>query len=343
MNGLPLPISLLTLVLAQAACSTANNQASTERAIAPMATTRHGASHADAHYALGRYYQGQIRYDHAIQAYRQVLEAQPDHADAHNALGVIYALQGRQALAEQELRAALDVAPGAAHIHNNLGYALLLQGRAAEAVAAFEEALRLDPGHVRATDNLRLARAKLDVQAVAPSSPRGLAKDEESAAVLPSPSSFPGEGQAVARGVPVASNVYELQLPLPHRESSSLSVSPPASPVPRLEVANGNGVEGLARRTSLYLKEAGYPQARLTNQKPYEQALTEIQCRPGFEREAKQLQKFLAGKGWITEAHSLRQGIEVRVVLGRDLKSTAQMAAVGGEAFSIAALAHQSE
>ena len=101
-------------------------------------------------------------------------------------------------------------------------------------------------------------------------------------------------------------------------------------------MANGNGVEGLARQTSAYLKEAGYGPMRLTNQKPFGQPHTEIQYRPGFEEQARALQLRLAGKGVTASSSRLRQDVEVRVVLGLDVRSVAQLTAAEPGALRLA-------
>ena len=54
----------------------------------------------------------------------------------------------------------------------------------------------------------------------------------------------------------------------------------------RLEVSNGNGVTGMAKRVGQMLAVTGLPQARLTNQKPFVQQFTEIQHRDGYESAA---------------------------------------------------------
>ncbi|MBS1189176.1 MAG: pilus assembly protein TadD [Rhodocyclaceae bacterium] len=332
----PIHAGLIGTALALAGCSTPGNQSASQLEARPVAATRHGIGHADAHYALGRYYQGQIRYDEAIRSYQDVLDAAPDHADAHNALGVIYAIQGRRALAEQELRAALAKAPGAAHIHNNLGYAFLLQGRAAEAIVEFEEALRLDPAYPRAADNLRVARAELEGRpqerlASPEPVPRTPPMAAQPAAPLPQPGTAPAP--QLSR---VADNVYELRPPEPspalRLASDKAAFQVPSQPgTVRLEVTNGNGVEGQARRTSLYLRDMGYGVAHVTNQKPYRQRQTEIQYRPGFEQQAMGLQAALAGKGVAAPTSRLRQGVEVRLVLGHDLRQPPSLAEGEGE------------
>lgn len=323
MSRTVLSISLAGAVLAAAGCTLASREAPQNPVATPVAATRHGASHGDAHYALGRYYQGQVRYDEAIKAYQEVLAAQPDHAEAHNALGVIYATQGRQAEAETELRTALDLAPGAAHIHNNLGYALLLQGRLSEAATAFEEALRLDPSQVRAADNLRIAQARL--------AGRPLAEAPTPVKVEPPRPQAPSVAVVAPtlQVSPVSANVIELRLPAPPRNDGRISAAPtaPAAPLPAgLEVANGNGVPGMARQASAYFKEMGYSRVRLTNQKPFVQGQTQIQFRPGYQQQAEGLRTALAGKGVLSPSGSLRQDIQVRVVLGKDLRAAPRVA-----------------
>lgn len=130
----------------------------------------------------------------------------------------------------------------------------------------------------------------------------------------------------VLRISPVAANVIELRLPEQQRSESKTL---PAAQAPvRVEVANGNGVGGLARKTSSYLKGIGYGPVRLTNQKPFTLARTEIQFRPGFQQQAKSLQSALAGRGVLASSDLLRQDIHVRVVLGKDLRTTAQLAEI---------------
>jgi len=322
MSRVSFTIGLIGTALAAAGCTIATRPAVSTPAVTPMSTARHGAGHGDAHYALGRYYQGQVRYDEAIRAYQEVLDAQPNHADAHNALGVIHAIQGRYVMAETELRTALRLAPGAAHIQNNLGYALLLQGYFAEAISAFEKALLLEPGQARAADNLRIAQARLAGR----SEPSAPAPVPVKAASLKPQRSMVAEVEPTLRVRAVTANVIELRLPAQSRNERKDPL-PAQSPI-RLEVANGNGVGGLARQTSAYLKGIGYGPVRLTNQKPFTLGRTEIQFRPGFQQQAQRLQAALAGKGVLAPSGLLRQDIQVRVVLGKDLRTAAQLAEI---------------
>jgi hypothetical protein len=86
----------------------------------------------------------------------------------------------------------------------------------------------------------------------------------------------------------------------------------------KLEVANGNGVTGLAKRTSSSLQRKGYAIARLTNQRPYTQKITEIQYRQGQENQAKGLNALLSTPAKLVESSQLSPRVGVRLVLGRD-------------------------
>lgn len=107
--------------------------------------------------------------------------------------------------------------------------------------------------------------------------------------------------------------------------SSSVVLRPvPVAPTPagtayRLEVANGNGVTGMARRIGGLLIAIGEPKPRLTNQKPFVQPTTVVQYREGFEQEAAALCARLPGHPVPSVAPHLRPGTDVRIVLGRDL------------------------
>jgi hypothetical protein len=84
----------------------------------------------------------------------------------------------------------------------------------------------------------------------------------------------------------------------------------------RLEIANGNGISGMARRFRSLLGQLGIPVNRLSNDKPYRQAATTIQYRPGFEKQAASLQKALQGKAQL--ASRQLSASDVRLVLGKD-------------------------
>jgi len=281
--------------------------------IAPVERTEHSMNRVDALYQTGRYYQGQIRYGEAIAAYQQLLLANPDHVDAHNALAVIYANLGQYEQAESHFKEALSSAVDAGYLYNNLGYTYLLQGRDAEALAALEKAKSLSPDNERVAVNLSVAAFRVGeqmavAQSLISSAPDGQRESPAGERSLPheadSPPQF-GEAGSAVDSLRASSSIQKVTL------GNSRLV--------RLEVANGNGIRGMARQTARWLSSQGFPAARLTNQKPYRQSVTEIQYASGLEHEAIRLSTTLPGHAVLVEAGSLQRGVQVRVVIGRDL------------------------
>jgi tetratricopeptide (TPR) repeat protein len=106
----------------------------------------------------------------------------------------------------------------------------------------------------------------------------------------------------------------------------------------RLEIANGNGIEGMAKRFRGLLVQMGIAVDRLSNDKPYRQVTTTIQYSPGFEKQAASLQKALQGQAKLA-SHPL-VGSDVRLVLGRDAQQSLTNASdASGEAASAALMA----
>lgn len=299
--------------------------------VKPFEVVRHGTD-PQTLYRTGRYFQGQLRFDQAIDAYRQVLAAQPGNADALNALGVIYSQQNRPELAEQSFRLALQSDPGAARVHNNLGYHLMQNGRVAEAIVSFERARELDPGNVDTGVNLASARARMGLpaeapaqlaaapaQAVAAPAQAIAAQTVAAPAAVPTPAvvSLPAPAAAPAQPtVPVAldrvaDGVYALGVAKPQPQAASAVGQ-------HLEVSNGNGATGLARRVSTLLSAQGAGPARLTNSKPYGTASSTIQYVAGAERMARDINARLPAPLPLAPIAGLERNVQVRVLLGKD-------------------------
>lgn len=117
----------------------------------------HGQNNPQAFYQLGRYYQGQTRYDLALVAYRQALALQPQYVDALTGMGVVHAMLGQYDDALRVLRAAASLDPGSVTAQNNLGYIYWLLNEREDALQAYHAALKLDPTNAKARDNLRVA------------------------------------------------------------------------------------------------------------------------------------------------------------------------------------------
>jgi len=344
-----LRIKTMTLLCGMAlagGCGFLKPTTSAQSAVAPASNVAHSASVSDPDYELGRLYQGRMQYEAAIGAYRKSLQLNPGNAEAHNALGVIYASLGRHEQAITELMAALALAPSAAHIHNNLGYTYLLRGRSAEAAAALRVAADLDPANQRARENMKTAETALAQE-----------KDAVAAPVLALPEVVTSSAQidkrfetSASHLVNLAPNIFELREPpaIPFKGGVAFApvqsvkarmvltplqpmnarapfapVQPPKAGLPpktifRVEIANGSGVTGLAKRTSSSLRSRGYAVARLTNQIPYTQIGTEIQYRVGEQQRAAEMNALLSQPAKLVESNDLSPLVSIRLLLGRD-------------------------
>ena len=310
----------------------------------------------EAMYRLGRYYQGQTRYVEAVQAYREALRLNPRLADAHNGLGVSYAEQGRYSEAVEALRTAVELDPNAAHLHSNLGYALLLIGSDEEALHALDHAQSLDPSNEKVLSNLRLAQQRLgriyEQRSVAETATAMNALGQIDARIA----AVTIDGPAVQSSpdiklAAVSVSVYELQnskyVPVAWAQQSHAigsSARVPNAEVPQatepkddltvlqerqtaaktfgLEVSNGNGVRGLAKRVARFLDRQGIETRRVTNHKGFGQRTTVVQFRPGYSFEANEVRAMLSPEHVpIVQSDTLRSDIHVRVLLGKDLPS----------------------
>ena len=294
-------------------------------------------------YQMGRYFQGQNRLDLALEAYHKALTADQSYAEAHNGVGVIQSRQGRYVEAIAAFNSAIALKPDAAHLHSNLGYAYCLQGSYADAVLALQKATKLEPTNKRALNNLGLAQAKLGNQ---PQSMHAFAESlnisaEESLSaetdsltldkhmgVLQPATTVPVIESSVQL-TEVSPKVFELQYPveiatisLESKTDSKADITSeirPATSNIRFEVANGNGLNGMAKKVSQYLNGQGYSIPRLTNQKPYQVTKTQIQYRESRLAEAELLRASLQDVPELVLRNDLRADIQVRLVLGKDI------------------------
>lgn len=154
------PWLLLGVVSFVASCASTSKEGSA-MLVEPLLAILDAAGNARGKYELGRYYQGQDRFDDAIRAYEQALALDPGQAMAANNIGVIEARRGHYDQAIGRFRTALDSQPNDGLIHANLGYAYLMLARNGEALHEFDEALRLDPGNNRARANRQIALQRL--------------------------------------------------------------------------------------------------------------------------------------------------------------------------------------
>ncbi len=264
-------------------------------------------------YQIGRYYQGQNRLDKAAQAYRQALAIDPGFVAARNALGVILSRQGEYKQANEAFEAAAKRSPHASYIQNNLGYAYYLQGNYGKSMSALKQAANLDPHDKTIRNNLELASAKAGKpaetkMALAPRE-KPMSRVSSGPVVYPSRQEEASAIQAPSRESAAKPEIAESPVAIPVREPGYY----------RIEVSNGNGVNGFARLVGRELRSQGYPVGRYTNDKPFREKTSHVEYRTGYLKRAEDLGSMLPVKPLITKSKSLRRDISVRLVLGRDM------------------------
>ena len=109
-----------------------------------------------------------------------------------------------------------------------------------------------------------------------------------------------------------------------------------ADKVFQLEIANGNGVTGMARKVRALLVQQGLPTSHLINLKPYRTPETTIQYRSGFRDEALRLSQTLTKPPTLVSNDHLHSKADVQLVLGKDATSTMALFHTGSAAVKMA-------
>jgi Flp pilus assembly protein TadD len=154
-------------------------------------------------------------------------------------------------------------------------------------------------------------------QMVASAKPSSSIKIETSAQAAPAAAA---ETTAKAEPVP-ATTAPVLSTTVAQRSSQEPSRYATSSAY-HLEIANGNGVTGMARKVRKELAVLDVPKARLTNQKPFRQTRTLVQYREGYKAQAELLSASLPNTPPTRPAMYLRASTDVRLVLGKDVART---------------------
>lgn len=288
-------------------------------AVQPREGVRHSYDEARAQYELGRYYHGQRRYEQAIAAYRKALQIEPGRKDAEMAIGVAHAEKGDLERAREYLEHVVAADPESPNAHNNLGFVRYLTGDYPASVSAYKQALRLDVRHEKARHNLfRAMEAMGRGDDIARTE---IMREPESPSVRPA--------QAEAAWVQVAYGIFELRTPsAPETADSRPRPGTAAKPFDgagpdfelgkALEIANGNGVRGMATRVAGYFADRGVGRARVSNQRPFSVRRTHIEYGPGSASEAAALNRLLPVSVPQVASSGFRSDVRVRLVLGAD-------------------------
>lgn len=287
----------------------------------------------------------------ALVWWRKATEVAPERADAHQGLGLCLARQGQLEDGVAALRTARKLRPNDPVILNNLGFALKLvgQSQSAEARELFERAIAVDPGYDRARYNLaQLAAPGMSMrlspapQAVGPSAPTAPAAPALAAAT-PNPApvvSLTGGPLLAVQLAPNAPELRTLSAPpqpvavqlAPSKPAVAQVADAPLSLTPSVtlagvavEVFNGNGIAGAARKVRQNLAMQGVVAQRVANMRGFGANMTRVVYAPGRAAEARQLATLLAVSAELAEAspqeaRSMRA--DLRVVLGHNFRGS---------------------
>jgi tetratricopeptide (TPR) repeat protein len=284
-------------------------------------------------YLVGRTHHLERRPEQALRYYQAALQAAPAHVDARNGLASLYAEQGEldKAIELWEALTASASGPESAYMVSNLGYAYFLRGDLASAQASLEKACLLDPLNYRAWHHLgnvlgqagqaeraeamyRQAAALLghDFKADYALAPRaGVAAIDDA---LKAARASDEERWAQTEVRQTEGGVFILR-----RIEADGAVKLAAAPSARamLEIRNGNGVGGMARKLARTMNEGSTRVVRLTNHKGYGVKLSRVEYSLAFKGTAQRLAARV-GATRLVQVDSVA-GADIRLVIGRDM------------------------
>lgn len=323
--------------------------------VVPHARIQDGGDSAAAFHALGRHLQREGRLEDAERAYRRALDFDPAHQETRNALAALYASRGDLVQAISLLSALVVTHPDQPHLLANLGYAHYLNGDYPAAKEELQQALAMAPDNEATQHKLALVKEKLgepadDLPAMPqpvsqraanqPVQPAGDVADTRNAVVRISEGVYaltrtaaagtlkPYAAQCdapvlkTAQGVPAAGT---LATPSSAASSASSSASSSAQPASdsrlrlRIELANGNGINRLAR-TVRDLIAPQWQVVRVINHDEFSVPATRIEYARHRYEAARELADTLGLDAQLRP--NFQQGdTQLRVVLGRDFRS----------------------
>jgi len=299
-------------------------------------------------YLAGRNHHLARRYEEARAAYEAALRAAPQHVNARNGLATLHAEQREFAPAIALWRTLtgsvnLSSGPAKAYLFSNLGHAFFLNGDYDQALVALEKACLLDPLNHRAWQLLGDTLGKLGQDERA----RQMLAQAEALRVHDFRADYAALGAAsTVAAIDRAAKVQQageagwsqLQLHvgvdgmLELRRDSTTAAQAALPPVERqpapgqgapdtplvlLEIRNGNGMRGMARKLAGQLGADGMKVARISNQKGFGVRRTRVEYEPAYRAQAERLAERFGGAELEEVARCAPANL--RVVLGRDV------------------------
>ena len=305
-------------------------------------------AHAEAHNILGALLAGRGALAEAEGEFRSAVQLAPGEVHLRANLGRLLALQGRDEAALVALEDAALVDPDSVNVRTSLAALRQRLGREPSApvvlpVPPRQELAQSVPSSVTKSRPSTLvpltageSRAPTPMRLL--EMPPGAAVPAANGVVVlryaapevrgePARTAMGATGSTKAAIAPIVPRVV---VPVPALPVSARSEGVDASEraeagalsgrPPRLEVANGNGVEGMARRVRAAFVAAGHARVRVTNLPAYTQVSTVLEYRAGFAGEARRLGAQLSPlTPLVLYEARLDARADLRLVLGRDL------------------------
>lgn len=307
-------------------------------------------TYAEAHNALGTVYFELGRIQKAEEQFKLAIDIAPTRAHLHNNLAYLYQEIGRTDEAVSAYSEAFRLDPKNLRILNNLA-SLTCQdkGECMAAVSEKEAASTGEPASgATPRPNLSMnAAMTAPGTTVTPLAPMTVATPTMALAptvqlenVAPNVWELRPAAPTVAQTPVVVETPVVTTMAMQQRSVSSQPVSLSAG---RVELANGNGTRGMAKRVGAYLREAGYAAPRLTNHQTFRQKSTEIQYVAGAEAMARQLGRSLGHPARFVQVAALERQAPVRVVLGKDFNEAVALAKSNKPTASLVAMAERQQ
>jgi Tfp pilus assembly protein PilF len=282
--------------------------------------------------ALGVVLAQERRFGEAEATLRHAVDLAPDRSHIRNNLGYVLLLEGRPQDAMSQLEVAVAKDGTSAIAQANLRDAMARSGARSGAAGAAVVALAAAGEKPAPAPAPTTSADAADAAANPVRAPDGDARtaplaDTPAPSVAAvstiAPESAPPQRVGATAGAAAPTAAATVIATATAAPTSAPSPAPDAGAAnvlqsSRLEVSNGNGMNGMAAHVGLWLAARGVPTQRLTNQQPYAQRQTVIQFRSGHEDAARRLASLLPASAQTASQASPDLRSDVRVVLGRD-------------------------
>lgn len=256
----------------------------------------------ESHYLLARYYQDRHMHKAAIGQLEKSIQIDPQHWRAYNALGFSHSEMNNLSQAQHCFNTAVKLNPDSHSALNNLGYFYLLKGDAVMAEPLLKKAISFRPENTTIANNLELART---MQTIAGDPEKSMKTARERMEAQASKSS--GAEYAKAQSNAEPKSAFAVNMSRKKGEGA-------------IEISNGNGIRGMAKKMGTYLKRRGYRIARYTNAGSFNYSKARIYYLSSHENLAMQVASEFPEIEVIKGIKRLdRKNLKVKVIIGKDL------------------------